>query len=1114
MHITNLRIDRLGAWSDLQLDALSRGLNVLYGPNGSGKTTIVQFIRAMLYGFDGDRTLRSFPADLDRSGGTLTVQTRVGSETIHRREGVDAARRLVIESAHGTFLGEPHLQDLLGGISLAAFERIFLVGFERGTDLEGLLEQAQAQGFELHGVCADPERLRMLREQADGQRGLLAELPVGTASVGELTARRQRLEQELEACRHTVQSDQEAAACRLGRLAAEIEDLEDQAEELERDAGLVAADLAAAEQEKRTLLGSLEDGQRQQAERDAQRQQQLREMDAQLARWRDVLHDLEGRVQRLHADAEPAEATGVCPSGDPRHYLRRLETRLDEVQQAVREAAPATNTEPCQCARLRELLTTACQALRDDVYRLCNELSYRETNTLRVEAATELGQLRRCETELRQAVSGLVRQREQLAAELATGAQAAAAIYDAAPGPFCRCAAHPEAVPAASPATTRVEDRLAELTATIARLDQRRRELADDLEAVRDELHGLREERRRLQDDVSGAADRGRLESRQQELDRVLQQLCDLERRQTLTARLAALEGEIRQLEATVAESPVLREASDLLRRLTGGQWPRISLGPDRVLSVQHRDGHRLAAPQFSAGGRDRVYLSLCLALVAAFARRGTRLPLILGDGFLNIDAQGTEAAAQLLRDFGQGGHQILLFTRQAHVATLFRSLGVAVRELPSRLAPAPGPELSEQERTAINRELDAIAEAANQPADRPAPRVWSAEEFPGELTDRVRLHPAPEPAPTEPSRPNGEFFLYESSPIQDAPSIDSATAERLRKIGVLQVRDLLRLDADDAAAQLRYAGITAAMLRRWQAESLLCCRVPHLRLYDARILVACGITDPEQLARLDADELVRRVEDFAATSTGQVLLRSGNRYELSRLTDWIRAARAHRTRRPTPRETARTPHDGPRGNGTPARHSDRVARPDRDPADRPGASASTREPRRSAGRPRPESTPVVLKLDPAAATWRFHLETSDAVVDAPSIGARLAERLQTLGIQTVEDLLRADPAALAKRLDNRRITAETVRQWQQQTSLACRIPELRGHDAQILVACGVTQPEQLAQMDAAVLWTRVEAVVASPEGKRIIRQGQAPDREEVANWIRWAAHARSLKAA
>ena len=83
--------------------------------------------------------------------------------------------------------------------------------------------------------------------------------------------------------------------------------------------------------------------------------------------------------------------------------------------------------------------------------------------------------------------------------------------------------------------------------------------------------------------------------------------------------------------------------------------------------------------------------------------------------------------------------------------------------------------------------------------------------------------------------------------------------------------------------------------------------------------------------------------------------------------------------------------------------------------------------------------------------------------------------------------------------------------QWQRQTQLVCRIPNLRGHDAQILVACGVRAPDQLAEADPAELLSRVQRLVRTPEGKRILRNSPAPDLEEVTAWVRWAQKARQL---
>ena len=96
----------------------------------------------------------------------------------------------------------------------------------------------------------------------------------------------------------------------------------------------------------------------------------------------------------------------------------------------------------------------------------------------------------------------------------------------------------------------------------------------------------------------------------------------------------------------------------------------------------------------------------------------------------------------------------------------------------------------------------------------------------------------------------------------------------------------------------------------------------------------------------------------------------------------------------------------------------------------------------------------------------------------------------------------------------NRRIREQTVLHWQQQSRLMCRIPLLRGHDAQVLVACDITEPEQVATMTPDALFAVIEPFVKTIEGQRLLRSSNTPDLEEVSDWIHWARHARTLRAA
>ena len=86
-----------------------------------------------------------------------------------------------------------------------------------------------------------------------------------------------------------------------------------------------------------------------------------------------------------------------------------------------------------------------------------------------------------------------------------------------------------------------------------------------------------------------------------------------------------------------------------------------------------------------SRGTREQLFVSLRLALVAAYARRGIHLPMILDDVFVNFDAGRTRTACSVLREFAKQGHQLLVFTCHEHVWRMFKEIKVDTRRIPNR---------------------------------------------------------------------------------------------------------------------------------------------------------------------------------------------------------------------------------------------------------------------------------------------------------------------------------------------------------------------------------------------------------------------------------------------
>ncbi|MEL6323526.1 MAG: DUF4332 domain-containing protein, partial [Pseudomonadota bacterium] len=134
---------------------------------------------------------------------------------------------------------------------------------------------------------------------------------------------------------------------------------------------------------------------------------------------------------------------------------------------------------------------------------------------------------------------------------------------------------------------------------------------------------------------------------------------------------------------------------------------------------------------------------------------------------------------------------------------------------------------------------------------------------------------------------------------------------------------------------------------------------------------------------------------------------------------------------------------------------------------------------------------------------WRQGSLTPDsAVVEAPSIGRKTAERLGEIGVFTVGDLLEADADVAAELLDVPYITEDTLIDWQDQAELMMTVPGLRTHDAQVLVGAGIRSADELANAAARDIFIAAMDFLSTPEGDRIVRDEDELEEDEIEHWI------------
>ena len=141
----------------------------------------------------------------------------------------------------------------------------------------------------------------------------------------------------------------------------------------------------------------------------------------------------------------------------------------------------------------------------------------------------------------------------------------------------------------------------------------------------------------------------------------------------------------IRESNESKRQPETLKEASTYLSKLSEGRYVRIwTRMTGEELLVDNAADETLPVENLSRGTRETVFLSLRLALVGAYARRGAVVPMVFDDVLVNFDGQRARAAAEVLYDFSRNGYQIMMFTCHDHIRDMFHSLGADVRVLPA----------------------------------------------------------------------------------------------------------------------------------------------------------------------------------------------------------------------------------------------------------------------------------------------------------------------------------------------------------------------------------------------------------------------------------------------
>ncbi len=1087
MRLVDISVDRFGVLNNASLKDLSRGMTVVYGGNGSGKTTLVSFLRGLLFGYTTDH--QGFQVDDSRFGGTVSLKTQ------------GRAYRLTRECSHG-ISSDLSTVDLASGVSVSTtstqlpqwinesvHQEIFSVGYQEAARFD-LLTRLCLDG---HGSIGNEEevlrteqainecvreregdglttglrrKMSDVKQQRDDLRHRLAEMrrsdPTIPTRIAEVEVQLRRLRTFLAATEQKIHE-----------IQAEIHRLEELLERLRRR-NVVALDRRAIEDRITGLT---------------QRQQ----------RWSAIRESVKRELSGIDRPKSSSSST-IDSLKSVRALVSRLEQRMDTL---VKDGS-LSNTNATGVNK--DLFV---DHLRSEVYSLCEYVSQHEAAIQSHGAALESLLAERTLHDAENVDTVIQGQIEALREELARSENVLACDHSS--GNICDKHSHSEFRRRYSVGTS-AHGSIEDVEAQLLTLRRQLEDLMRERQTTNDQI-------RRLETELGELRSKLKTTARLEDIDHVKMQIAecdaDLELLQSRWNVLESTEAHLRTVLERLRNyrNPgVLDLASEYVERLTDGDCFQLVADPSntQILAETRQSSHAQGLQQLSRGTRDLVALALRLALIQCRAENSERCPLILDDVFITADDDAAEAAADLLMEVAEDGQQIIFLTCQKDVRDLFSRRNASIRYL------------DEQPAAAAPRVIDIPQAAISAPTPPPAP-VFK-----------------PAPAPTA-GHTNWLFYLEVDNSVEDLSGLTVAEVEAFRATDIETIDQLLSMSVDELEARFRERGysISRDRIRAWRGQAELASQVPMLRRSDAELLYAAGIQSTVELGRMRPETVFDVVTQFQESQAGSRYRRSGRSIDRQQAINWSRWSQHSRSLSDARKSRSRffvnsgdsedsrrssnsnsSGRTGVRSRRARISESGTVIRRQR----RPSLSTEARRQRdQRQGRRRERmvrhsssyrTTASRDEKDETARELRFYLNRSDDVEAAPSIGPKTAQRLAKVGIYTVDDLLNANATDVADRLDNRRISADTILEWQGQARLVCQVPGLRGHDAQILVACGVTEPEQLAAKRAVDLFAVVGPFADTSEGERIVRGGRKPDLEEVTDWISWAQNSRSLTAA
>jgi uncharacterized protein YhaN len=135
MIIRDIQINGFGIYNDFQIRGLRKGVNIIYGRNEAGKTTLLRFIRYVLFGNRKQKENKLSPLYGGAEGGSIAALLSSGAEFNLERSGKNKIRLFF---SGREFNNESDLLQLLGNASSSLYCNVYSLTLDELVNMKSL----------------------------------------------------------------------------------------------------------------------------------------------------------------------------------------------------------------------------------------------------------------------------------------------------------------------------------------------------------------------------------------------------------------------------------------------------------------------------------------------------------------------------------------------------------------------------------------------------------------------------------------------------------------------------------------------------------------------------------------------------------------------------------------------------------------------------------------------------------------------------------------------------------------------------------------------------------------------------------------------------------------